>query len=49
MGLGELVIIGLIILLLFGSRRLPGLARGIGKGIRNFKDATRGDRPSDEP
>ena len=49
MGIGELLIIALIILVVFGSSRLPGLARGIGKGIRNFKDATRGDRPSDGP
>ena len=48
MGIGELLIIVLIILIVFGSKRLPGLARGLGSGIRNFKDATRGDRPPDE-
>jgi sec-independent protein translocase protein TatA len=39
MGLGmpELLIIGLIIVLLFGARRIPELAKGLGEGIRNFK------------
>tara|TARA_Y100001934_G_C12190751_1_gene696273 strand:- start:808 stop:1014 length:207 start_codon:yes stop_codon:yes gene_type:complete len=38
-GLGELLIIFLVILLLFGAKRLPELARGLGKGINEFKDA----------
>ncbi|MCY4418392.1 MAG: twin-arginine translocase TatA/TatE family subunit [Cytophagales bacterium] len=38
----EWVIIALVILLLFGARRIPELARGLGRGIREFKDATRG-------
>ena len=38
-GTPELLIIMLVILLLFGSKRLPELARGIGKGIRQFRDA----------
>jgi sec-independent protein translocase protein TatA len=43
MGLGvpELIIILLIIILIFGASRLPEIGRGIGRGIRNFKDATR--------
>jgi sec-independent protein translocase protein TatA len=39
-GIPELVIILLIIILIFGANRLPEIGRGIGKGIRNFKDAT---------
>ena len=35
----ELVLIFLVILLLFGAQRLPELARGLGKGINEFKDA----------
>ena len=35
----ELLLILVIILLLFGSRKLPELARGLGKGIREFKKA----------
>lgn len=40
-GMTELIIIFLVVLLLFGSKRLPELARGLGKGIREFKKATR--------
>ena len=39
-GGGEIFIILLIVLLLFGSKKIPELARGLGKGIRYFKDAT---------
>ena len=37
----EWVLIVLAILLLFGAKRIPDLARGLGKGIREFKDATK--------
>jgi sec-independent protein translocase protein TatA len=42
-GLGgtELIIILFVVLLLFGAKRIPELARGMGKGIREFKDASR--------
>jgi sec-independent protein translocase protein TatA len=42
-GLGgtELIIILFVILLLFGAKKIPELARGMGKGIREFKDASR--------
>jgi len=42
-GLGgwEVFVILLAILLLFGAKRIPELARGLGRGIREFKDATR--------
>lgn len=40
-GIPELLIIFGILVLIFGANRLPELGRGIGKGIRNFKDATR--------
>jgi sec-independent protein translocase protein TatA len=49
-GFPELVVILVIIILIFGANRLPDIGRGIGKGIRNFKDATRegiNDRDSD--
>jgi sec-independent protein translocase protein TatA len=36
-----LVSIILVILLLFGAKRIPELARGLGRGIREFKDATK--------
>jgi sec-independent protein translocase protein TatA len=43
MGLGipELVVIVLLIILMFGASRLPEIGRGLGKGIRNFKEANR--------
>ena len=40
-GLPELLIILTILVLIFGANRLPEIGRGIGRGIRNFKDATR--------
>ena len=43
-GLPELIIILFIIILVFGANRLPEIGRGIGKGIRNFKEATRDGR-----
>jgi sec-independent protein translocase protein TatA len=45
LGMPELLIILVIILVLFGSRRIPDLAKGLGEGIRNFKSGIRGDEP----
>lgn len=39
-GYSEWIVIVLVILLLFGAKRLPELARGLGKSIREFKKAT---------
>lgn len=36
----ELILIFLVVLLIFGAKRIPEIARGIGRGIREFKDAT---------
>ncbi len=36
----EMILIFLAVLLIFGARRIPEIARGLGKGIREFKDAT---------
>ena len=36
----EMVVIALVVLLLFGAKKIPELARGLGRGIREFKDAT---------
>lgn len=36
----ELILIFLVVLLLFGAKRIPEIARGLGRGIREFKDAT---------
>jgi len=36
-----MIVVLLIVILIFGAGRLPDIGRGIGKGIRNFKDAVR--------
>lgn len=41
-GITELLVILILALLLFGARRLPEIGKALGKGIREFKDATKG-------
>ena len=41
LGFTEVIIIVGIVIVIFGANRLPELGRGLGKGIRNFKDATK--------
>ena len=41
LGVPELIIILMIIILIFGANRLPEIGRGIGKGIKNFKDSAK--------
>ena len=51
-GAGEIIIIALIVLLLFGGKKIPELMRGIGKGVKSFKDGVNGieeDINKDEP
>ena len=38
LGTGEIIIIALVVLLLFGGKKIPELMRGIGKGVKSFKD-----------
>ncbi len=47
LGLQELLIILLILIILFGARRIPELARGLGEGIRNFRSSVRSDADPD--
>jgi sec-independent protein translocase protein TatA len=50
LGLPELLVILLIVLIIFGANKLPQLGKGIGQGMRNFKDAVKGDEePKDKP
>ncbi len=42
LGGGEIFVIMLVVLLFFGSKRIPELAKGLGKGMREFKDAMSG-------
>ena len=41
MGFGELVLILVIVLIVFGAGKLPDLGEGLGRGIRNFRKAVR--------
>jgi twin arginine-targeting protein translocase, TatA/E family len=50
-GTGEIILIVLAILLLFGGKKLPELMRGMGKGVKEFKDAMNepsGEKKDDE-
>jgi sec-independent protein translocase protein TatA len=42
LGWGEILLIAVIVIVLFGARKLPELGRGLGEGIRSFKNAIRG-------
>lgn len=39
LGTGELVLIGMVVLLMFGGKKLPELMKGLGKGMKEFKEA----------
>jgi sec-independent protein translocase protein TatA len=48
-GLPELMVILVVAVLLFGGKKIPELAKGLGEGIRNFKDSLKGpDAPPDD-
>lgn len=47
-GYGQLVLIILVIILLFGAKRIPELMRGLGRGVKEFKDAVNTDYTNDE-
>ena len=42
-GFPEILLLGLVCLVLFGPKRLPEMGRGLGKGLREFKDSVSGD------
>jgi sec-independent protein translocase protein TatA len=44
-GGGEWILIGVVVLLMFGGKKIPELMRGIGKGMREFKDAKNDGKP----
>jgi sec-independent protein translocase protein TatA len=48
LGFPELIIILVIVLLLFGARRLPEIGAGLGRSIQNFKDAMSAGKKEDE-
>ncbi len=45
LGVPELLIILLIVIIIFGANKLPQLGKGLGQGLRNFKDSVKGDEP----
>jgi sec-independent protein translocase protein TatA len=51
LGVPELLIILLIVLIVFGASKLPQLGKGIGQGLKNFKDSVKGEEPppADKP
>jgi sec-independent protein translocase protein TatA len=48
LGLGELLVILLIVLIIFGAGKLPEIGRGLGKGIKNFRKAASGEEEDSE-
>ena len=48
LGVTEIVLIALVVLLLFGGKKIPELMRGLGKGVRSFKDGLN-DKADGEP
>jgi len=42
LGTGEIIILAFAILLLFGGKKIPELMKGIGKGVKSFKDGVKG-------
>ncbi|MEA3546875.1 MAG: twin-arginine translocase TatA/TatE family subunit [Thermodesulfobacteriota bacterium] len=46
LGMPELIIILVIIVIIFGAGKLPEIGSGLGKGIKNFKSATKDDKDS---
>ena len=42
LGTPEIILIALIVLLLFGGKKIPEMMKGLGKGVKNFKDGVKG-------
>lgn len=45
----HLLIVAIVVLVLFGGRKIPEVMKGLGQGVREFKDGMRGDPPSAQP
>ena len=48
LGVPELLIILFIVIIIFGATRLPQLGKGLGQGLRNFKDSVKGDESGEK-
>lgn len=49
LGLPELLVILLIVIIIFGANKLPQLGKGVGQGLRNFREAIKGEEPPPPP
>ena len=49
LGWGEILVIAVLVILIFGAKKLPQLGAGLGQGIRNFKKSVTGQDESEEP
>jgi len=47
LGLPEILLIALVVLLFFGGKRIPELMRGLGKGVKSFRDGMNGTADTD--
>ncbi|MBQ8863272.1 MAG: twin-arginine translocase TatA/TatE family subunit [Rikenellaceae bacterium] len=47
-GIGQIAIIALVVILLFGGAKIPELMRGMGRGVKEFKDAVNKDYTADD-
>ena len=48
LGMQEILVIALIVLLLFGGKKIPELMNGLGKGVKSFKDGMKEESSSEE-
>jgi sec-independent protein translocase protein TatA len=48
-GMQEIIVIALIVLLLFGGKKIPELMKGLGKGVKSFKDGMKEEDTSPSP
>ena len=48
-GIPELLLLGLVVLLVFGPKRLPDVGRSLGNGLREFKDSIGGSKDEESP
>ncbi len=49
LGMQEIIVIALIVLLLFGGKKIPELMKGLGKGVKSFKDGMKDEGASPDP
>ncbi len=48
LGAPEIIIILIIVLLMFGGKKIPELMKGLGRGVKDFKEASKGESTADE-